>query len=352
MTHSLRSLALLGLIAALAACSGPTPTPTEPVPTVEGWETEAVATAGTPEPIPVTLGLPYMPDVQFAPLYVAQARGYYEAEGFDVTFEYGDESTFVRLVAGRSMPAVIASGEQVIMARAEDIPVVYVMTWYQRFAGVVFSDDPEIQTPADLVDRTVGLPFPSGASYTGWMALLATNEIDSRDVTTKVIGYTQPEAVLQGRVDAAVGYAANEPVQLRNQGIDVSVIEIADSFNFASNGLVVSEGLIDESPEVVQALVTGTLKGIRDTLEDPDAAFEIVLEVVLETAASPTVRDQQRQVLEESLRFWETPRLGTIDLDVWRRSQDFLLETEVIDTATPIEELVDTSFVDAADLSR
>lgn len=345
---------ILALAIGPSACSGPTPDSVQaPVPTVEGWEAEAIATLGaTPAPVPVTIGLPYQPDVQFTPLYVADAKGYYRDEGFDVSFRYGDESDFIRLAAAREdITAVVASGEQVILARGQGIPVTYVMTWYQRFAGAVFSDDLSIQKPADLVGRKVGLPAPSGASYSGWLALLSANDIDARSVTTEIIGFRQLEAVLQGQVDAAVGYAANEPVQARQRGVDVAVIEIADSFNLVSNGLVVAEGLILESPEVVQALVTGTLKGIRDTLDDPDAAFELALQVVLE-AADPSVRDVQRQILGESLRFWDGPQLGSIDAAAWERTQEFLVEAGITDTRTPVAEMIDSRFVDAAGITR
>ncbi len=342
-------IVLLALVSACATTE-PAPTPTF-VPTVEGWQTEAVATLGTPAPIPLTMGLPYRPDVQFAPLYLAQERGYYTDRGFDVSFEYGDEATFVRLVAAREKAAAIASGEQVILARSQGIPVTYVMTWYQQFAGAVFSGDTTIEEPADLVGLKVGLPAASGASYTGWQALLYANDIDPLTVQTEVIGFEQLQAVLQGRVDAAVGYVANEPVQMRALGEEPSVIVIADYFNLVSNGLVVAEGMINESPDVVQALVTATMMGIRDALADPEAAFEVVLKVVPETS-DPEVRDIQQQVLQESLPFWEADLLVEIDPDEWTKTQDFLQLQGMIETSTPVESMIDTRFVEAADVGR
>jgi NitT/TauT family transport system substrate-binding protein len=356
MSRRLTFLAAIASVLALAGCSQPTAGPGAesglPIPTVEGWETQAVATLGaTPAPVPVVVGLPYKPDVQFTPWYVADRRGYFEDEGFAVEFRYGDESSFVRLVAARDMTAVVASGEQVILARANTVPVTYVATWYDRFPGVVFSDDPALGAPAALVGHTVGLPALSGASYIGWQALLAANQLDPAEIDTQVIGYEQLAAVLEGRVDAAVGYAANEPVQLVQRGVTPVVIEIADSFNLVSNGLIVGDSLIAESPEVVQALVNGFLRGLRDTLADPDGAFAVALQAVPE-AADPEVRAAQRAVLEASLRFWTAPRLGAIDPARWRDSQAFLLQAGLIEAATPIEAMIDARFVDAASVGR
>lgn len=341
------------LIAALAtliltACATRTPTaePTS-VPTTEGWETEAVATLGaTPEPVPIAIGLPYKPDVQFAPLYVAEKRGFFAAQHLAPTFEYGDESNFLRLVASRKLVASIASGEQVMLARAEGIPVTYVATWYARYPGAVFSLDPEIREPEDLVGRKVGLPALQGTSYSGWQALLAQRGIDARTIPTEIIGYRQLDAVLQGQVDAAVGYATNEPVQLRVMGHEPTVIEIANTMNLVSNGLVVAQSLIDESPDVVQALVNSFLDGLRATIADPEAAFAIVGQVVPEVN-DPAAQEAQRQVLAESLRFWQAERLGAIDEAQWRESLAFLQSLGVIRQAVPVAEMIDQRFVDA-----
>jgi NitT/TauT family transport system substrate-binding protein len=225
--------------------------------------------------------------------------------------------------------------------------VTYVATWYDRFPGVVFSDDTSLDEPSALVGRTVGLPALSGASYLGWQAMLAANDIDPTSIQTQVVGYEQLGAVLEDRVDAAVGYAANEPVQAARMGVDMAVVEIADSFNLVSNGLVVADTAIFESPDAIQGLVSGFLNGLAATLADPDAAFETALAYVPE-AADPEVREAQREVLEASLRFWRQTRLGAIDVDRWVQTQDFLLETGLIEEATPVDDMIDEQFVNAA----
>jgi NitT/TauT family transport system substrate-binding protein len=339
-----RAAGIGALLAAvvLSACRGAEPTP---IPEPAG------PLAGQPGGQSVTIGLPYRPDVQFAPFYVAQERGYYADEGLDVRFEYGDETTFLRRVATGELAAAIASGEQVILAGDGGLPLRYVMTWYQRFPVVVFSDDPALQTPADLVGRTVGLPAPSGASHIGWQALLAANHLSPQDVTTEIIGFTQREAVAEGRVDAAVGYAVNEPVQLRADGKEVSIIEIADSFNLVSNGLVVSQQAVEGSPDGVQQLVRATLKGLRDTLADPEAAFALTAQTV-PSINEPSAKPVQQEVLRGSLRFWEAERLGAVDPAAWRRSRQFLMDIGLVESPPPVEELIDNRFVDAAGVTR
>lgn len=364
------SRCLVACVAAVALCGGCLQRDASPVasPTAtsgltgatkdgpDGASSPAPAAAADPAAklVPLTLGLPYKPDVQFTPLYVAQAKRHFAEQGLEVTLQYGDESQFLRLLAAGDLDATIASGEQVILARGAGVPVKYVMTWYQRFAGVVFSLDPELDSPQSLAGRRVGLPVQSGASYIGWLALLAASDIDPASVPTEVIGFSQLAAVLGGRVEAAVGYAANEPVQLRAQGHDVTVIDIAEYFNLVSNGLVVSDRDMAERPEVITGLVQALLGSIRDCLLDPNAAFAVALEYVPE-AADGSVRERQRAVLEASMPYWvgdpaASDSLGAIDAEAWSRSQDFLAELGLLTERSPIQSLVDARFVESADI--
>jgi NitT/TauT family transport system substrate-binding protein len=303
--------------------------------------------------IDITIGLPFQPNVQFAPFYVAQAEGFFEDEGLRATFEYGDESTFVRRVAAHDITATVASGEQVILAASQDIPVRYVMSWYQRFPVAVFATDHELGAPSDLIGLTVGLPDTAGASYLGWLALLAAADLSDAGIVTEVVGYDQVNAVAEGRVDAAVGYAVNEPIQLQARGEQVDVIEVADYFNFAANGLVVAEDSVRDSPELVAGIVRALQRGVHFTLTDPDAAFATSLTVVPE-AGDPDVRTVQRTVLQESLRFWwlgappaDASELGRVDPSVWEASRQFLIDEGIAEAEPPpVDALIDLGFTD------
>jgi NitT/TauT family transport system substrate-binding protein len=150
------------------------------------------------------------------------------------------------------------------------------MAWWQGYpVGVAAPADSGIESPADLVGKRVGIPCLCGASYVGYQALMNAAGVPADGAALDVIQYTQVEALLAGQEDAVVIYANNEPVQLEAQGMAVNVIRVADYVDLASNGMITNETTIAERPDLVRAMVRASLRGLQDTLDDPDAAFEI-----------------------------------------------------------------------------
>lgn len=284
-------------------------------------------------PRTVTLAMGYIPNVQFAPFYVAVDRGYFADEGIQVQFNYGWETDLLKLVGSDELQFAIASGDQVILARSQGLPVVYVLNWYRRFPVCVVSlAETGIRRPADLVGKRVGTPALYGASYIGWRALLEAAGIREADVQLISIGYTQVAALTEKQVDAAVCYAMNEPVQMRQAGYQVEVIYVADYANLVSNGLITNEKTIKERPDLVQGMARATLRGLAYTLDHPDEAFEIVLKYVPEAASDAQAKEVNRAVLEESVAFWraEAGQLGRSVEAEWRISQRIMEQMGLI----------------------
>ena len=63
----------------------------------------------------ITLNLTYIPNVQFAPFYVAIENGYFSEAGLNVKLNYGNEADLIALVGSDNQQFMIASGEQVLM---------------------------------------------------------------------------------------------------------------------------------------------------------------------------------------------------------------------------------------------
>jgi NitT/TauT family transport system substrate-binding protein len=293
---------------------------------------------------PVRLPLGYIPNVQFAPLYVAVDRGYFRDAGVEVSFDYAFETDAVGLVGSNQLQFAVVSGEQVLLARAQGLPVVYVAAWYQQYpVSVVARADLDLGSPADLRGLTIGLPGTYGANYIGLRALLHAGGLSEADVTLDSIGYTQVEALATGRDQAVSVYTANEPVQLRAQGIALSELRVADYVQLASNGLITNEQTIAQHPDLVRGMVAALLHGIADTLADPEAAFQVSTDYVEGLAQSDTA--VQKQVLSTSLELWRADRLGYSPPEAWVNMQSVLLDMGLLTQPLDLEQAFTNAFV-------
>jgi NitT/TauT family transport system substrate-binding protein len=318
MRQSFIRLLLAIILLFLSGCSAAAGTPsTEP--------DVGNATATAENLVKIRLPMGYIPNVQYAPLYVAVDKGYFQQAGIEIDFDYSPETDGVALVGAGTLQFALASGEQVLLARAQGLPVVDVMTWWQDYPVAVASkSDQNIRVPADLKGKKIGLPGLYGASYIGLRALLEAGGLTESDVTLDSIGYNQVEALVSDQEQAVVVYANNEPVQLHAQGYDINLIRVADYVKLASNGLISNESTIANDPDLVRKMVQVTLKGIADVLENPDDAFEISKKYV-EGLVNPD-QSVQRDVLAASIPFWQTDQLGYSQPEAWQNMQKVLLD--------------------------
>lgn len=308
-----------------------------------------VTPAGSAETTHVQLGLGYIPSVQFAPFYVAIDQGYFADENIEVELEHGFETDFLKLLGTNERQFIIASGEQVILGRAQGLPVTYAGTWYQKFPVVIFAPaDAGIKTPQDLIGKKVGIPGLYGASYIAWKGLIYATGIPEDQVQLESIGFTQASAVQAGVVDAANDYAANGPVQLQIGGEDVDVIVIDDYIKMPANGLVTNETMVAEQPALVESMARTMLRGIQFTLDHPDEAFEISLKYVPEAAPQ---REINRAIFDASLPYWTPPadrKPGYSDPSVWTTTAEFMYESGLVDTLVDTEGIWTNQFVETA----
>ncbi|MFN8419494.1 MAG: ABC transporter substrate-binding protein [Anaerolineae bacterium] len=280
----------------------------------------------------MTLFLGYIQNVQFTPIYVAMERGYFKDAGIDLTLEYSfNETDGITRVGTNNLQFALVSGEQTLIARSQQAPLVYVFRWYQKFPiGVVVPADSEIETPDQLKGKIVGVPGKFGASYTGLQALLHAADLTEADLKeVKAIGFDTAPIVCAGQVEASVVYIANEPESIRAACFDVRVIAISDYANLISNGLVTNEQTIKDQPELVRGMTKALAQGLADTIDDAEAAMAISANgKYVEGLKSDD--EVQFKVLTNSIELWKADTLGASDEESWQLTADTLHSMQLL----------------------
>ena len=292
----------------------------------------------------VKLPLGYIPNVQFAPLYVAVDKGYFKQAGIDIEFDYSYETDAVSLVGANNLQFAVVSGEQVVLARAQGLPVVYVCAWYQQSPVAVASKvEQGIRSAADLKGKRIGLPGLYGANYIGLDAILFSAGLTEKDVTLDSIGYNQVAALAADKDQAVSVYTTNEPVQLEAQGYQLNEIRVADTLQLASNGIITNEQTIRQDPDLVRRMTSAFLKGLADTMADPEQAYNTSKKYVQDLDKQDPVI--QKQVLSRTMGLWQTPHPGRSDPQAWENMQETLLKMGLLKQPLDVSRAFTNEFV-------
>jgi NitT/TauT family transport system substrate-binding protein len=290
----------------------------------------------------IRLPMGFIPSVQYACFYVAVDKGYFADEGLEIEFDYSFETDGVQLVGANQLPLAVVSGEQVLLARAQGLPVVYVMAWFQKFPlAIVAPEASGIRTPADLKGKRIGVPALEGASFIGLRALMAQTGLTPDDVTLEVVGFQQVAALTAGQVDAVVVYTNNEPIRLAAQGEKLSVIQVSDYAALAANGLLSNETVIAAEPELVRGFVRALARGIQEALANPDEAYAITKTFVPELTDDAV----EKAVLLATLDLWRTDVIGRADPQAWENMQAALLGTQLLAQPLDLSQAFTNQFV-------
>jgi NitT/TauT family transport system substrate-binding protein len=309
--------------------------------TVGSTASPAAATA-------LTVGLGYIPSVQFAPFYLAQQKGYYRDAGLTVTFQNKIDPDLVTLVGQGAVDVGLADGTSVIPAVSQGIPIRYVATVYRAFPSIVFAKQSSgIKTAADLKGRKIGIPGRYGSSWIMLQALLQSAKLSTSDV--QIVEYPdfgQAAAVKQGAVDAATGFINNEPVQLSLSGEQVVVLRVDQAVPLPGPGLITGTGTLTAKRAAVAGFVAATLKAMREIEATPDAGLDASITAVPELGNDRTT---QQAILAATIDAWKgggtAADFGAIDRAGWTTSVTFMTALGLVPNAVTVDQLVDETLL-------
>lgn len=249
----------------------------------------------------VTLGMTYIPNVQFAPFYVAQEKNLFTSKGglLQVKLRHhgADEGLFNALLTGKEN-AVVAFGDEAVQASSQGMGLSVIGILYQKYPAVMIAmRDSGITSWADLKGKTVGLPGKYGSNWFALQAGLAQAGLGLEDIKVAEIGYTQQTQLSTGKVDAVIGFSNNDLVRFKLAGLDVVSAPLDDDTPLVGAALVTTQEYAAAHPQECNALVNGMVRAVSQISSDLNIAVAATKKYD-ETLENPTALQAARAVAE------------------------------------------------------
>jgi NitT/TauT family transport system substrate-binding protein len=279
-----------------------------------------------------------------AAFFVAKDKGYFEEEGLNVIIDQGEGSgaTVTRIMGGAydagfgDINAIIQNASE----RPDEAPVMVYMMWNQPPFAIVTKKESGITSIEDFQGRTLG--GAQGTPTTRLLPVFArTNELDMEAIEIlNMAPNLQEPMLIRDEIDGALVFNITSYFNLlanrQDPEAEYDWWQFGDyGMDLYSNGLMVSQRLLDENPDAVAGLVRAVNKASIEIGVDQDTAMEAV--VNYDNLVNAEIERQRLNFAYERLMASEEAAeigLGDVDDERLARAIDIVVEGYGL-TATP-----------------
>jgi NitT/TauT family transport system substrate-binding protein len=278
-----------------------------------------------------TVQMKWVPQAQFAGYYVAAAKGYYKAEGLDVTIKPGGPDVSpVQVIAGNQADAIVNWMPDALAAREAGVPLVNIAQIFNR-SGLMLTCKKAsgVAKPADLKGKTLGVWFGGNEyPFLNWMSKLGL-KTDS-DIKILKQGFNV-DPLLQDQAACISTMIYNEYWQVVDAGVKekdlVTFFYEKEGVATLEDGLYVLEPNLKDPAFVARIgkFLKATLKGWNDAVKDPEGAAKAV--VAADTSGSSNLKVQKRQMenVAKLITNAGTKKIGYLEPAAYERTVKVLL---------------------------
>ncbi|GIN61863.1 ABC transporter substrate-binding protein [Robertmurraya siralis] len=282
----------------------------------------------------ISIMLDWYPNAVHSAIYMAEEKGYFEEEGLKVKVEMpADTNDPLKLAATGKVDLAISYQTQLLMSRAEDIPVVSIAALVRHsLDGIMYLKDNGIESPKDLVGKNVGYPS-SSVSEAILKTMVEHDGGDANDVKLTDVGWDLMPSLATKNVDALVGaYVNHELVLLEKEGYDVDMFPLTD-YGVPDNYeliLVTGEDTLEKKEEVLLKFWQALTKGQEDVKNNPEEGLEVLFNN--ENDSFPLDRDVETESLNVLLPLMDDPShpFGYQEEKVWKDVAAWLHQTGIL----------------------
>jgi NitT/TauT family transport system substrate-binding protein len=292
-----------------------------------------------------------------APYFVAIDKGYYKAEGLDVTIDSGPGSVAgIARVAAGTYPLGFFDINSLIRfrdANPEQKVTAIMMVYDKPPFAIVSLKKNGIAKPKDLEGKVLGAPAPDGA-FAQWKAFTKANNVDASKVKIENVGFPVREPMLaQGKVDAITGFSFSSFFNLRQNNVaadEIAVMLMADhGLVLYGNAVMVNPDFAKANPAIVKGFVRATIKGFIDAAKNPEEAIKSVLK--RNDTADPAIElERLKMALRDNMvtDYVKANGVGGVDMARLKKSIEQVSETFEAKKLPSAEEIFSPEFLPPA----
>jgi NitT/TauT family transport system substrate-binding protein len=317
-----------------------------------------VSAAAAVAQTPIKFALDWRFEGPSAAYLMAIEKGFYKAEGLDVTIDPGTGSVeSINRIATGSHDMAFGDINSLIKFRdnPDNAKVKAVAMIYNTPAFAIVSTKKQgVSKPKDLEGKILGAPAPDGA-FAQWPIFVKVNGLDASKVKIENVGFPVREPMLaQGKVDAITGFSFSSFMNLKAQNIpadDIVVMLMRDfGLELYGNVLMASPKLMAENPKAIAGFVRATIKGWQETIKSPETAVKSVM-AKNQIANEAVELERLKMSINQNIVTKEVAEigLGAVDMARLTKSIDQLGEAFAYKNKPKAEDIFDAQFLPAKD---
>jgi NitT/TauT family transport system substrate-binding protein len=266
------------------------------------------------------------------PIMLGIVDGIYKKHGIDATFATGRGSgTTIQTVANNSDQFGFADGATLVRLSAQGLRAKQIVGTLQTGSNAVMTlPDSNITKPADLNGKTTGFA-PGSATDQIFPAFAKKAGVDFASIKgLSVDPPTRDSLFLLKKIDFDIALAAAQlPILEEKCGCKLNLMRFSDyGLSLMSNGIVASDKLIAENPDLVRRFAAATVEAVGAAVADPQRGIDVFMQYAPNAGFSRNVVTAQ---WSEAIRLLHTPRTrgkpyGVMDESDWQDTIDLLTE--------------------------
>lgn len=301
-------------------------------------DVKAIYKAPLSEMEKVTLLLDWLPNIDHAPLYVAQQNKTFAKHGLEVELRWGgDPNAPLKLVAAGQAPFAVSYQQSVTIARASEevLPVKSIGLLVEHPLNTIsFLKKSGIKTPADFKGKKIGYTV-APLDVLLFNAIAANAGLSEDDYELINIGANIMAPLLTGQIDAVIGPFRNYEINmLKLEGAE------ADYFPLEKHGIpdyyelviITNDSYLEKHPETAKKLIMAIQEAIKFTKKNPDTALQLFFK------ANPDAsKELEKLAFKDTVDLFATTQIQSAEK--WEAFAKFAYEKKLISKKVKVEDL-------------